>query len=299
VTKRRRILLAANPAAGGGRAGAIIPTVTERLREGGYDVELCQEATGEALSERLRDALGTSPDAVVAVGGDGTVHLAINALGDSSPCPLGVIPVGTGNDIAASWGIPTDPNQAIDRLLTSLGRPSRHIDLGVVDQDGTPVFFGAVYSAGFDAIVNERANSLRFPRGASRYILALLKELASLKPRRYTLTIDGHSRTVDALLVAVANGPSFGGGMRVVPAASVTDGTLDLFVLHPLPLLTFLRIFPRVFAGTHVTHPAVEIVQCETVTIEVDEIVGYVDGERHRSLPVTIGVKHLALEVLS
>jgi len=104
---------------------------------------------------------------------------------------------------------------------------------------------------------------------------------------------------VEALLVAVANGPSFGGGMRVVPDASVTDGTIELFVLHPLPRLTFLRIFPRVFAGTHVTHPAVEITRCESVTIDVDGIVGYLDGERHRALPVSISVKQGALEVLS
>jgi len=299
VTRRRRILVAANPAAGGGRAAAIIPRVIATLEGRGHEVKLCQESSGEELLRSLREQLASSPDAVVAIGGDGTVHLAINALGDDPVCPLGVIPVGTGNDIATSWGIPTNSEKAIERLLTSLARPTRRVDLGVVDGENQALFFAAVCSAGFDAIVNERANAMRFPRGASRYIVALLIELASLTPRRYTLTIDGQTRSVEALLVAVANGPSFGGGMRVVPEASVTDGKIEVFVLHPLPRLTFLRIFPRVFAGTHVTHPAVEITQCESVSIDVDDIVGYLDGERHRTLPVHIGVKQGALEVLS
>ena len=299
MTGRRRILVAANPAAGGGRAAAIIPRVVATLEGRGHEVELCQESSGKELLRSLRAQLESAPDAVVAIGGDGTVHLAINALGVHPVCPLGVIPVGTGNDIAASWGIPADSDQAIERLLTSLARPTRRVDLGVVDGDDQARYFAAVYSAGFDAIVNERANAMRFPRGASRYIVALLIELASLRPRRYTLTIDGQARSVEALLVAVANGPSFGGGMRVVPEASVTDGKIEVFVLHPLPRLTFLRIFPRVFAGTHVTHPAVEITQCESVSIDVDDIVGYLDGERHRALPVHIGVKQGALEVLS
>jgi diacylglycerol kinase (ATP) len=210
-----------------------------------------------------------------------------------------VVPVGTGNDIASSWGIPADPDEAIDRLVVSVTRPTRRVDLGVADSGGQQVFFAAVYSAGFDAIVNERANAMRFPRGASRYIIALLIELAALKPRRYTLTIDGKRQEVEALLVAVANGPSFGGGMQVVPDASITDGKLDVFVLHRLSRLTFLRIFPRVFSGTHVTHPAVDIVRCDSVTLEVEGIVGYLDGERHALLPVDITVKPGALEVLS
>jgi diacylglycerol kinase (ATP) len=292
-------VVAANPAAGAGSAARIIPRVLNALRDAGHEVELCQEGSGKELSRRLTSALTTSPDAVVAVGGDGTVHLTINAVAPQSVCPIGAIPVGTGNDIASSWGIPSEVDVAIEHLLVSLTRPTRRVDLGVADSDGQRFFFAAVYSAGFDAIVNERANAMRFPRGASRYILALLVELAALRPRRYTLTIDGKRQEVEALLVAVANGPSFGGGMRVVPDASIVDGKLDVFVLRRLSRLTFLRIFPRVFSGTHVTHPAVDIVRCDSATLEVDGIVGYLDGERHAPLPVEITVKPGALEVLS
>jgi len=299
VSQRRRLVLAANPAAGGGRAASVIAHVVERLDRAGADVILCQESSAEELRSRLLSELKSGPDAVVALGGDGTVHLVMNALGEKPSCSMGIIPIGTGNDIAASWGIPLDTNEAIEHLVTALGREPRMVDVGVATREGKATFFGAVYSAGFDAIVNERANAMRFPRGSSRYILALLIELASLRPRKYTLTLDGVTREQDALLVAVANGPSFGGGMRVAPDASLTDGKLDVFVLRPLPRRTFLRIFPKVYSGTHVSHPAVEITRAREVSVDVGGIVGYLDGERHGSLPVTVRVNSSVLPILA
>lgn len=299
MSQRRRLVLAANPAAGGGRAATVIPRVVERLDHAGVDVILCQESSAEELRSRLSSELESPADAVVALGGDGTVHLVMNAVGEQASCPMGIIPIGTGNDIAVSWGIPSNTDDALDHLIAALDRKPRMVDIGVAARDGKTTLFGAVYSAGFDAIVNERANSMRFPRGSSRYILALLIELASLRPRRYTLTIDGVTREQDGLLVAVANGPSFGGGMRVAPDASLTDGLLDVFVLKPLPRRTFLRIFPKVYSGTHINHPAVEIVRAKDVTVNVEGIMGYVDGERDGALPVTLGVRASALAILS
>jgi diacylglycerol kinase (ATP) len=299
VSQRRRLVLVANPAAGGGSARTAIPRVIDGLESAGVEVVLCREESAEALEKTLARELESVPDGVVALGGDGTVHLVINALGEAPPCPMGIIPIGTGNDIASSWGIPRDTDQALECLLAALESDPRKVDVGVITKGETTTLFGAVYSAGFDAIVNERANSMRFPRGSSRYIFALLIELASLRPRRYRLTIDGVTREQDALLVAVANGPSFGGGMRVAPDASLTDGKLDVFVLRPLPRRTFLRIFPKVYSGTHVSHPAVEIIRAREVSVDVGGIVGYVDGERHHSLPVSLRVNSSALPILA
>jgi diacylglycerol kinase (ATP) len=299
VSHRRRLVLVANPAAGGGSAARVIPQVVDGLEGAGVDVVLCREASAEALTTTLARELTSDPDGVVALGGDGTVHLVINALGDRPVCPMGIIPIGTGNDIASSWGIPSDTDGALECLLAGLQGEPRKVDVGVIAKGENTTRFGAVYSAGFDAIVNERANSMRFPRGSSRYILALLIELASLRPRRYRLTIDGVSREQDALLVAVANGPSFGGGMRVAPDASLTDGLLDVFVLTPVSRLTFLRIFPKVYSGTHISHPAVEIIRASEVSVDVEGIVGYVDGERHDSLPVSLHVNSSALSILA
>ncbi len=299
MSQRRRLVLVANPAAGGGSARTVIPRVIDRLESAGVEVVLCREDSAEALTKTLARQLEHAADGVVALGGDGTVHLVINSLGEAPPCPMGIIPIGTGNDIASSWGIPSDTDGALECLLAALEGDPRRVDVGVITKGENTTLFGAVYSAGFDAIVNERANAMRFPRGSSRYIFALLIELASLRPRRYRLTIDGVSREQDALLVAVANGPSFGGGMRVAPDASLTDGKLDVFVLRPLPRRTFLRVFPRVYSGTHVSHPAVDIIRAREVSVDVEGIVGYVDGERHDSLPVSLRVNSSALPILA
>ena len=283
-----RIVLAANPSAGGGKAAAAIEPVAKRLVAAGYDVVVCARDNAAELSSALREELSNQPRAVVALGGDGTVHLVLNAVAPDFSIPLGVIPVGTGNDIAQSWGIPADRDDALGSLLEALHAEPLVVDVAKSTQAGIDSYFAAVYSAGFDAIVNERANHMRFPKGPSRYTLALLRELTSLRPRRYRLSIDGKSRDVEALLIAVANGPSFGGGMQVVPDASVTDGLLDVFIVHPLPIVRFLALFPKVFSGGHVGHPAVEIVQAQEINLDVDEVVGYADGERQGELPVAI-----------
>ena len=295
----KRIVLAANPAAGGGKAAASIASISKRLIEAGYDVVVCSRGNAAELMSSLREELSQPPRAVVAVGGDGTVHLVLNALAPHFSIPIGVIPVGTGNDIAQSWGIPVDRDEALSALLEALHGQPRVVDIAKSTQGGVGRYFAAVYSAGFDAIVNERANQMRFPKGPSRYTLALLRELASLRPRRYRLSVDGKRREVEALLIAVANGPSFGGGMQVVPHASVTDGLLDVFIVHPLPTVRFLALLPKVFSGGHVGHPAVEIVQAREISLDVDEVVGYADGERQAELPVAINPVPGALSVLA
>ncbi|GAB3839516.1 hypothetical protein GCM10029963_06860 [Micromonospora andamanensis] len=149
--------------------------------------------------------------------------------------------------------------------------------------DGTLRWYGAVLAAGFDAIVNERANRMRWPRGPRRYDLAILVELARLRPRRYTLTLDGERIEVDAVLVAVGNGASYGGGMRICPAADPTDGLLDVVVGGRFDRRTLIRVKPRIYAGTHVAHPLVSTYRARTVTIAAEGITTYADGER--SLP--------------
>jgi len=156
-----------------------------------------------------------------------------------------------------------------------------------------------VLSAGFDAIVNERANRMRRPRGRSRYTIALLVELARLRPIEYRLVIDGEELRERALLVSVGNNTSLGGGMRVTPDALLDDGLLDVMIVRPLARLAFLRIFPRVFAGTHVTDPRVVMRRGRSIRIEADGIVAYADGERIAPLPIDVTVEPGALRVLA
>jgi diacylglycerol kinase (ATP) len=154
-----------------------------------------------------------------------------------------------------------------------------------------------VLGAGFDAIVNERANAMRWPRGPRRYDLATYLELARLRPRRYAITLDGQRMETDAVLVAVGNTASYGGGMRICPAADPTDGLLDVVVAN-CSRATLVRLKPKVYKGTHVEHPAVSAYQARTVEIAADGIVTYVDGERACPLPVTVTSAPGALTLL-
>ncbi|QTX04434.1 diacylglycerol/lipid kinase family protein [Agromyces archimandritae] len=291
----RRLVVAVNPSASFGRHRAVGAAVVARLEAAGYAVEMLQEPNAALLDRELRSALGHDPDGVVVVGGDGLVSLALNAIGETG-IPLGLVPTGTGNDLARGLGIPhDDPTAATDALLAALDRPPRAID-AVRTGDGR--WFAGVLSAGFDAVVNERANRMRRPRGASRYTIALVRELLGYRARPYVLEIDGERREVRAMLISVANNASIGGGMRIVPHAALDDGLLDVFIVHPLPRIGLLRVFPRVFSGTHIDHPAVEFRTAKRVRIDGDAV-AYADGERLGELPIEAEVQPGALRVFA
>jgi diacylglycerol kinase (ATP) len=164
---------------------------------------------------------------------------------------------------------------------------------------GTDRWFAGVLGAGFDAVVNERANRWSWPRGRMRYNLAIARELPVFRPRDYELELDGVRHRTRAMLVAVGNGPSYGGGMQVVPDARLDDGLLDVMVLEPVSRLEFLRIFPRVYSGSHVSHPRVVLHRARSVRVEAAGIVGYADGERFGPLPLTSEVRPGALRLLA
>ena len=293
-------MVAINPAACFGKNPGVGPLVLTLLREAGFQVEGIHASSYDALREDLRRILDTTVTALVVVGGDGMVHLGAELCGKYD-LPLGVIPSGTGNDLARHLGIPlADAAAAVAMFIDALAAGPQEIDLGVVvGESGASTAFACVLSAGFDAIVNERANRLRFPKGRHRYTLALLIELMKLRPLSYTLEIDGVKETGTYLLVAVANSRSFGGGMKVAPAASLTDGLLDVFTLTPLSRLAFLRIYPRVFRGTHVSDPRVTIRHARRVGIAVEGVIAYADGEAVGPLPLEVSVSPKALRVFA
>jgi len=305
TTKPKRVVVAINPAASFGASRDVGPAVVQTLRAMGHEVTSLTEPDFESLLEVAGAAIRTRPDALVVVGGDGMVNLGVNLLAGTR-VPLGIVPSGTGNDMARGLGIPHDDTEAAIRVLgEALERPARAIDavrIRWTDGDGTPGErrFACALSAGFDAIVNERANLMRRPQGPSRYILALLAELARLRPLHYRVTLDGESLDLDALMVSVGNNVSLGGGMKITPDAVLDDGLLDVMIVKPLSRLSFLRIFPRVFQGTHTTVPVVVMRRAARIRIEADAaLVAYADGERMGPLPVELEVEPRALRVLA
>jgi len=297
----RRLVVAINPNASFGKAKDAGPRAVELLRAAGHEVRSLVAPTGQLLAERAREEVEAGADALVVVGGDGMVHLAANLLAET-PTPLALIPTGTGNDLAKTLGIPEHSvDAAVDGLLRSLDGDPMVIDTGVVEwgdaaAPGSRRFVGAV-SCGFDAIVNERANAMRHPKGQSRYTLAILRELLALRPIPYRIEHDGGSLELDGALVSVANNRSLGGGMRITPEASMTDGMLDLFVVRSLSRTAFLRIYPKVYRGEHVSDPHVRIIRTTGVRVSAPGMVAYADGERLGALPVDIRVVPASLRV--
>lgn len=264
--------------------------VVERLRAGGAGVELLVGRDAADSAGLARQAVAEGVDVLAALGGDGLVNLAAQAV-VGSDVPLAVVPAGTGNDTARMLGV-RGPGQAVDVVL---GGSRRRLDVGRVG----PRVFVNVLSSGFDSRVNERANALTWPRGASRYSLAMLAELRVFRAVPYELVVDGEPLLLPAMLVAVGNGPAYGGGMRVCPGADPTDGLLDVTVLTPLPTARFLRLFPSVYRGAHVGRPEVLVLRARSVHLSAPGMTAYADGEPLGPLPVEVDVVPAALTVLA
>lgn len=272
--------LVINPVSGHGKGATVGTYVAGFLTQKKIAYSIVTGNSSIALIDHLQIFIDKNPDCegVIAVGGDGLLHIVLQKVVPAQ-IPFTVIPAGTGNDFVRTLGWDL---QNIDELLnTILSTNPTSIDLGLVDGE----WFGAILSTGFDSIVNERANSLRWPKGQMKYNASIAIELPRFKPRHYEILLDDRTISTQAMLIAVSNGRSYGGGMMVCPNASVTDGFFDVMVLHPISKPEFLKVFPRVFSGTHIDHPAVEIVRSKSVKIE-SSAVAYADGERIGQLPV-------------
>jgi diacylglycerol kinase (ATP) len=288
----REIALLTNPTAGKGRGARHRDAALARLRAAGTGVrDLAGRDADEAL-DLARAAVADGVDALVVVGGDGMVHLGVQATATTGT-PLGIVPAGTGNDVARYLDLPrTDPVAAADVVARFSPRP---LDLA---RSGSR-YYATVLCAGFDALVNERANRMTWPRGQMRYNLATLAELRVFRPLHYVLDLDGEQRTLDAMLVAVGNGPSFGGGLRITEGARLDDGLLDVVVIRPMSRPGLVRTYPKLFKGTHTTHPAYEHHRVRSVTVACPGITTYADGERFGALPLTVEAAPGALTVLA
>lgn len=282
--------LIVNPASGKKRGAAIAQRVVERLASAGHTVTKIQVGDVAAARSRLAQSIAAGIDGVLIVGGDGAVHGVLEQVADSG-LVLGLIPAGTGNDLARSLGIPRkDPEAAIDLVLAG--------QLRAIDVARTPeAHVATVIASGFDSKVNERANQMTWPRGNLRYHIAIMKELRSFEPLAFTLTLDGVTIRRRAMLVAVGNGPSFGGGLRICEGASMDDGLLDVAIINPVSKWKLLRVFPQLYRGTHVALPEFERHRVREVTIESPGIVAYGDGERLGPLPMTTTIRPGALRI--
>lgn len=272
--------LVINPVSGQGKGTTIGTYVAGYLSQRSIDYTIVTGNSSIALMDHLQIFVEKNPDCdgIIAVGGDGLLHIVLQVVVPAQ-IPFTIIPAGTGNDFVRTLG--WDLEDIVQQLDCVTTTAPTAIDLGLVDGE----WFGAILSTGFDSVVNEKANTMQWPKGPMKYNAAIAIELPRFKPRHYEITLDDRKLSTEAMLIAVSNGRSYGGGMLVCPNANISDGYFDVMVLHPVTKLEFLKVFPKVFAGTHVSHPAVEIVRSKTVRIE-SKAVAYADGERIGQLPV-------------
>jgi diacylglycerol kinase (ATP) len=290
------VALLVNPTAGKGRAAGVVAKVTEQLRQDGVNVAILVGRDVDDARALARRAVDDGVDALIALGGDGMVNLALNVVA-GGPTPLGIIPAGTGNDLASTLQLPTrDPVAAARvvgaKLREAAARPMDAVRVG-------ERWFGCVLGAGFDSRVNDRANRMSWPHGRMRYNLAILAELRVFHPLPFRLELDGAPWETEAMLVAVGNAKSYGAGMRVTPDAEVDDGLVDVQVLGPVSKPEFLKTFPKVFKGTHVHHPAVTIRRARVVRLESPGVNAYADGEYIAELPITCETVAGAVRILA
>lgn len=309
----RRVVVLTNPSAGGRHRG-LLPAVQERLAAAGWPLQtvaLAGAAEAEAACRALR---ADGALALVAVGGDGTLHAAVQGLAESD-MPCAVVPAGSGNDFARGLGLPTDPLLAAEAAAAALTRGTvRAIDLARVTAGTATRWYATVLAAGFDAWVSARAERLAGLHGRLRYDAATLWELTRLRPWEYRLHLDGVPVARRAVLVAVGNTACYGGGIRICPRADPSDGLLDVVLGRaPLGRGALVRLRPRAVRGAHLAHPRVEYHRVRRIELDATPppaarngqargdapIVTYADGERCLPLPVQVSCVPGALRLLA
>lgn len=275
-------IIAVNPRAGNGRTLERSREVTGFLEFNGEESRVLVAPSANELSVRLHQVITESRErikGIISIGGDGLAHLVLQ-LAVPASIPFVIIPGGTGNDFSRSLGYSRQDLIALLKKVISV--PALPVDLGNVDSE----WFGAVLSTGFDSVVNERANSLRWPKGAARYNAAIALELPRFRAISYELTVDGTTMQIEAMLIAVGNGQSYGAGMNICPDALLNDGLFDLVILEPVSTIEFIKVFPQVYSGKHIHHPQVRTMRAQKVRIDGASI-AYADGERIGPAPVS------------
>ena len=329
---RRSVGLVVNPTAGHGRGGEAGRRTAELLTRAGVEVvDLTGASVADAVARARSAALGGLA-ALVVVGGDGMVHLGVNAT-VGTPTPLAIVAAGSGNDYAHVLGLPVhDVEASVRQVVAALDDPPRRVDAVHVGphvpgttsgaRAAAPTatapagpatgteggwggrWYAGVLSLGLDADVNARANTYRWPAGHGRYVRAVLACLAGFTPYGYTLTTDDGTRTFRGTLVAVASSSQFGGGLSIAPDAQVDDGHLDVVYATELSRRGILRLFPRLYRGTHLSHPAVHVLRTRSVVVTASgegrvPPVAFADGEVVGPVPLRVEVHPGALHVLA
>lgn len=291
-----------NPTAGRGRTKKLLPRLTTAFDQSDLDIDVAISVDFEDARVQAQKALAAERG-VIACGGDGTVS-ELAGLTAEAGGSFAIVPTGAGNDFARHLGL--DHRRPVDAIALLETGTLATVDLGRAEAppgDGASSrWFGSVANTGFDSEANRWANGIQWASGTTLYVLAVLRTLATYRPHRFRLTVDGEAREIEAWLLAVGNGRCYAGGMKITPDAQLDDGELDVCVVGPVSRPAFLWSFPKVFRGTHVSHPAVTMLRGREIVIESLDpslpIELYGAGERVGPLPARLVSVPGALRVM-
>ncbi|MBW0017154.1 MAG: diacylglycerol kinase [Mycobacterium sp.] len=292
-----KVIALTNPLSGHGAALEAARRAIARLHQRGVEVVEIIGDDAEDARYLVSAALEKGTDAVLVTGGDGVISNALQVLAGTD-VPLGIIPAGTGNDHAREFGIPTrDPEAAADIVIDGW---TETIDLGrISDGNDFEKWFGTVAATGFDSLVTDRANRMRWPHGRLRYYLAMFAELSQLRLLPFRLVLDDTEEIEAGMtLVAFGNTRSYGGGVLICPDADHTDGLLDLTMVNEASRTKLLRLFPTALKGTHIELDEVSTARAKTIRVECPGINVYADGDFACPLPAEISAVPAALRIL-
>ena len=281
-----------NPVACGGKCAGMFDEVRKYLEEHGMDYEFIKtEAPGLSAGLAL-GAYERGERFLVSVGGDGTLSEIVSAIYDKSDVTLGLLPFGTGNDFARALAIPTEPRAAARVLLEGETRP---VDAGLA---GNKPFIN-VGGLGFD--VDVVLNTERYKgklHGMLPYFLGVMRSMTHLNRVPVKLTADGRVVEETALILSIANGTHFGGGMHVAPEADPSDGYFDVCMIRSISLATFLLLLPKFLKGRHVGKKPVVYFKAKEILVECERTPVQLDGELGEYAPVCFKVLKGALKMV-
>jgi len=290
------VAVVANPTSGRGKGARLIPKVESLLRSLGIRHTIHISGSPADPERMAREAAERGIETIAALGGDGHVGTCANGVAGTDSA-LAVIPAGTGNDFARLLGIPPKDPLAAARLLKD--PVTRRLDMVRVTTPQQERYYVNVAGAGFDSEVNAYANRMRRIKGKAKYVVATFALLPGFKAGRFHVVVDGEEHELPGMLIAVGNGVSYGGGMKVTPTAVPDDGLIDLCVIGDISKFDFIRTFPKVFKGRHVEHPKVTVLRGKSVTISAERTLQvFADGEHVGTLPATFTVVPQSLSVV-
>ena len=287
---RTRIIL--NPTAGAGRAAKRLQALRPVLENHWHHIDWQLSRSAQHLTDLAVEAAQANYEQVIVAGGDGTVHFVANGLVGSHTA-LGILPLGTGNDIAVNVGLPRNIEAAAQILMQG------HLHPFDVAQAGNR-FYYCVLGIGMDTLALQRINASRLPRGILMYSGYALRTLLDYQPQQLTVQGDGIQFSDRVTFVAVANTATYAGGIPIAPGARVDDGYLDVCIIPKMPLLKSLGCFGRLLKASHVQMPEVVFQPSRTLQLTSDTPLPVtLDGElTDLTTPLTVKVLPKALSIL-